>query len=207
MARHDVASTFLAAGLLAAIASASPAHAGVELEKLEFVTQSVKLSQQSFSAGMALRAHLGGGDLNDGLVIVPAIEYWRDSDVLPELGLPEAMQKDWRLGADLRYRIGEKGGWRPYAGAGIAVHSVKSRVTIDPPDSGPITTEDKGTKLAPNFLVGVELPGFGPVRNSVDFRWHLVPDLREFKIGFGLGWAFGKAAEVEGPGADETKVY
>jgi len=211
MARHDVASPFLAAAAIAVLAFATglpgDALAGVGLEKIEFVTQSVKLPDQSFSAGTGLRFHLGGGDLDEGFLIVPAIEYFRDSDKLPELGLPEAMQKDWRLGADLRYRLGHNGGWRPYGGAGLAIHSVASRVTIDPPDTPPQTQEDKGTKLAPNFLVGVDLPAFGPIRNSVELNWHLVPDMREFKINFGLGYAFGKAGEVEGPGADEKKVY
>ena len=211
MTRHDVASPFLVAAALTACALAPPlasdALAGVGLEKIEFLTQSVKLSGQSFTAGTGLRFHLAGGDLNDGLVVVPALEYWRDSDKLPELGLTEAMQKDWRIGADIRYRLGRNGGWRPYGGGGLALHSVKSKVTIDPPDSGPQTQEDKGQKLAPNFLVGVDLPALGPIRNSIEFNWHLVPDLKQFKINFGLGYAFGKAAEVEGEGADEDKVY
>jgi len=211
MARHDVASPFLAATALAALllvpSLAVDATAGVGLEKIEFLTQSVKLSGQSFSAGMGLRFHLAGGDLNDGLAIVPAIEYWRDSDKLPELYLPEVMQKDWRIGADLRYRLGHNGGWRPYGGAGLAVHSVASRVTIDLPDSPPQTQEDKGTKLAPNLLIGVDLPAMGPIRNSIEFNWHFVPDLREFKVNFGIGYAFGPGAQPEGPGADEKKVY
>ena len=186
---------------------ATGASAGVGLEKIEFLTQSVKLPDQSFSAGMGLRFHLAGGDLNEGFVIVPALEYFRDSDKLPELGLPEAMQKDWRIGVDLRYRLGHNGGWRPYGGAGLAVHSVASRVTIDPPDGPAQTQEDKGTKLAPNFLVGVDLPAMGPIRNSIEFNWHLVPDMREFKVNFGLGYAFGPGAQPEGPGADEKKVY
>ena len=211
MARHDVASPFLAAAALAAIAFAAllatDAGAGVGLEKIEFVTQSVKLSGQSFTAGTGLRFHLAGGDLNDGFVLVPAIEYWRDSDKLPEQGLIEAMQKDWRIGADVRYRLGRNGGWRPYGGAGLALHLVKSSVTIDPSNAPRQTQEDNGQKLAPNFLVGVDLPALGPIRNAIEFNWHLVPDLREFKINFGLGYAFGKGAEPEGPGADEKKVY
>ncbi len=211
MARQDVASPFLVATALTAFAFALPlvpsASAGIGLEKIEFVTQSVKLSGQSFTAGTGLRFHLAGGDLNDQFVIVPAIEYWRDSDQLPELGLTEAMQKDWRVGGEVHYRLGHNGGWRPYAGAGLAINLTASRVSIDPPDSGPVTQEESGQDLAPNFLVGIDLPALGPIRNSIELNWHLVPDMRQFKINFGLGYAFGKGAEPEGPGADEGKVY
>jgi hypothetical protein len=184
------------------LACASGADAGVGLSRIEFATQSVKLSQQSFVTGTALRVHLAGGDLNDGLVVVPALEFWRDTDRIPELGVVEVMQRDWRLGGDLRYRIETGSGWRPFAGAGLGLHLTKSTSTIQPTGSPAFSRAQSGNKLAPNFLVGVDLPAAGPIRNSIELNWHMVPDLRQFKVNFGLGWEFGG-----GGGADEDRVY
>jgi len=210
MTRHDVASTFLAAVTLAALtlapSRAGDAVAGVGLDKIEFMTQSVKLSGQSATAGTGLRFHLAGGDLNDGIVFVPAIEYWRDSDQIPELQVEQVMQKDWCIGADVRYRLLRGSGWRPYAGAGLGLHLVKSSSTLGPAGGPFETRSETGKKLAPNFLIGIDLPAAGPIRNAIEFNWHLVPDLRQFKINFGLGWQFGGGGG-EGEGADEGKVY
>jgi hypothetical protein len=217
MPRHDVlpiritaraalvlfAATAVAFGLTALMAP-PVAWAGVNLTRLEFAQQSVKLSQQSFVSGMGLRAHLAGGDLNDGLIIVPAIEYWKDTDRIPDLGVVELMQRDWRIGGDLRYRLGSGTGWRPYAGAGLGLHLTKARATVQTPATPEVTESESGNKLAPNFLVGVDLPSFGPIRNAIELNWHLVPDLKQFKINFGLGWEFGGD---EGEGADEDRVY
>ena len=190
------------AGAAALVVAASVAQAGVGLSKIEFATQSVKLSHQSFVTGTALRFHLAGGDLNDGLVIVPAIEYWRDTDRIPELGVIEVMQRDWRIGGDLRYRIDTASGWRPFAGVGLGLHLTKSSSTIQPVGSPVFHRGESGNKLGPNFLVGVDLPAAGPIRNSIELNWHMVPDLRQFKVNFGLGWEFGG-----GGGADEDRVY
>lgn len=190
------------AGLAAIASTAPPTEAGAGLSRIEFVTQSVKLSQQSFVTGTALRVHLAGGDLNDGLVIVPALEFWRDTDRIPELGVIEVMQRDWRIGGDIRYRIDTASGWRPYAGAGLGLHLTKSTSTIQPVGSPVFSRGEKGNKLGPNFLVGVDLPAAGPIRNSIELNWHMVPDLRQFKVNFGLGWEFGG-----GGGANEDRVY
>ena len=190
------------AALLAPAFAAPPASAGAGLQRIEFAQQSVKLSQQSFVTGMGLRVHLAGGDLNEGLVVVPAIEYWRDTDRLPELGVNELMQRDWRIGGDVRYKLGSGDGWRPYAGAGLGLHLTKERSTVQTEFTPAVTRSHSSNKLGPNFLVGVDLPAAGPIRNSIELNWHMVPDLRQFKINFGLGWQFGG-----GEGADEDKVY
>lgn len=203
-ARRRVAGTMLAATLATLAVLAAPAAAGVELSKIEFATQSVKLSRQSFVTGTALRVHLAGGDLNEGLVVVPALEFWRDTDRIPEFGVIEVMQRDWRIGGDIRYRFGDGSGWRPYAGAGLGLHLTKSASTIQPIGSPAYSQSASGNKLGPNFLIGVDLPAAGPIRNSFELNWHLVPDLRQFKINFGLGWEFGGGG---GEGADESTVY
>jgi len=211
MPRHDVVpapgrfTPLLAGALISSLALlAAPvpgAQAGAGLSRIEFAQQSVKLSQQSFVTGMGLRVHLAGGDLNEGLVVVPAIEYWRDTDRLPELGVFELMQRDWRIGGDIRYKLNAGSGWAPYGGVGLGLHLTRSRSTVQTTDSPAVTRTDSGNKLAPNFLVGVDLPAAGPIRNSIELNWHMVPDLRQFKINFGLGWEFG------GGGADEDIIY
>ena len=214
MPRHDVVSapgrfTPLLAGaliaplaLIATLATPVPeAAAGAGLSRIEFAQQSVKLSQQSFVTGMGLRVHLAGGDLNEGIIVVPALEYWRDTDRIPELGVYELMQRDWRIGGDVRYKLNAGSGWAPYGGVGLGLHLTHSRSTVQTTDSPAVTRSDSGNKLAPNFLIGVDLPAAGPIRNAIELNWHMVPDLRQFKINFGLGWEFG------GGGADEDIVY
>ena len=165
--------------------------AAFRVARIELLTQSVKTSGQSFVTGLGVRTHLEGGDLNDGFVFVPAIENWQKISRLPDLGVPELRQRDWRLGADLRYRFGSGEGWTPYMGAGLALDIVHSFVQLGP-NGGPYTTrENSGRKLAPNFLVGVDLPAAGPLRNSLEVSYHLVPDLKQLKINFGIGYEFG----------------
>ena len=166
------------------------AHA-VSLTRLELVQQSVKTPNASYVTGFGLRAHLKGGDLNDGFAVVPAIEYWQKVVRLEDLGVNEVRQSDWRIGGDLRYRFGDASGWAPYGGAGLALDIVHEQADIQPVGSARETREDSGRKLAPNFLIGVDTPSAGPIRSSIEFNWHLVPDLHQFKINFGIGYEFG----------------
>jgi hypothetical protein len=166
------------------------AHA-FQLSRLEILQQSVKTSGQSFVTGFGVRAQLKGGDLNDGFAFVPAIENWSKVSRLPELGVPELRQRDWRIGGDLRYRFGDGVGWSPYAGAGLSLDVVHSFVRIAQVGQPIVEHEDNGRKLAPNFLIGVDTPSTGPIRSSFELSYHLVPDLKQFKINFGLGYEFG----------------
>jgi len=178
---------------LALPALAPAAHAqGLQVSRIELLTQSVKTSGQSFATGMGLRVHLTGGDLNPGFSFVPAIENWEKLDRLPKLGVPEVRQRDWSLGGDVRYRFGGGESWSPYAGAGLALDITKQFVEIGDPGLTTIVRNDSGRKLAPNFLAGVDLPGGGRIKNSFELNYHLVPGLKQFKINWGIGWRFGK---------------
>jgi hypothetical protein len=178
--------------LFAALVTLLPAHAhAVGLTRVEIVQQSVKTPGASYVTGFGVRTHLKGGDLNDGFALVPAIEYWQKVVRLEELGVNEVRQSDWRIGGDLRYRFGDAGGWAPYGGAGLALDIVHSEADIQPVGSPRETREESGRKLAPNFLIGVDTPSAGPIRSSIEFNWHLVPDLHQFKINFGIGYEFG----------------
>jgi hypothetical protein len=179
--------------IAAALLVPASAHA-FQVARIEILQQSVKTSGQSFVTGFGLRTQLKGGDLNDGFAFCPAIENWSKVSRLPELGVPEIRQRDWRLGGDLRYRFGDSRGWAPYAGAGLALDIVHSYARVHPESSPEFVRENSGRKLAPNFLVGVDTPATGPIRSSFELSWHLVPDLKQFKINFGIGYDFGAKA-------------
>ena len=184
--------------LLAALVALVPARAhALDVERIEILQQSVKTSGSSFVTGFGVRTHLGGDDLNAGFKFVPGIEYWQKVVRLPDLGVHEVRQSDWRIGGDLRVGLGDGSGWTPFAGAGLALDIVHAEVDIQPVGSPREQREDSGRKLAPNFLVGIDTPRAGPIRSSIEFNWHLVPDLKQFKINFGIGWEFGQGAPAE----------
>ena len=193
---HSVASaSTIRIARLAALAAlslvfAAPAGAA-SLSRLEFLNQSVRLEGQSAVVGMGFRAHLTGGDLNDGFAIMPTIEYWRDKDKAPEIGINEVMQRDWRFGADVRYRLGDGEGWTPYVGGGFAMELTRSVSNVTFPGTGPLQIEDSNTVFAPNLLGGVDLPMTGRIRNSLEIAYDIVPDLHQWKVNFAIGWQFG----------------
>jgi hypothetical protein len=186
----------LAASLaVATLAPAAHADLGMQLDRLEFVTQSVKTSGQSFATGWGIHAHLSGGDLNPGFEFVPAIENWEKLDKLPKLDVPEVRQRDWRIGGDIRYRLGGGAGWDPYLGAGLSLDITKQFVEVGDPQVSTITKDDSGRKLSPNFVGGVDLPGAGRIKNAFELSYHLVPGLKQFKINYCIGYRFGKLPE------------
>jgi hypothetical protein len=182
---------------IGALAQAPAAHA-VGLTRLELLNQSVRISGQSAVVGLGFRAQLSGGDLNEGFALMPVVEYWRDKDKATELGINELMQRDWRFGADVRYTFGDGVGWTPYAGAGLALHLIHSKSNVTFPGQGPLQIEDSDTNLAPNLLVGVDLPLAGRIRNSLELAYDMVPDLKQVKINFAIGYAFGPLPDDSG---------
>jgi hypothetical protein len=188
--------TFVACAVVGATLAA-PGAAWSAASRLELLNQSVRVSGQSSVTGFGLRVHLAGGNINPGFEVVPTAEYWRDKDKAPELGVNELMQKDWKFGADARYRFGDDAGWTPYAGAGLAVHIVSSRSNVTFPGQAPLVIEDSGRKLAPNIVVGVDMPHAGPLRNSVEIGYEFVSNLKQFKVNFGIGWVFGGDSSSE----------
>lgn len=189
---QNLVPTFAAIAVAALLTGVFALPAGaVGIERIELLQQSVKTSGQSFVTGWGIRAHLSGGDLNDPFAIVPAIERWNKIVRLPELGVAEAQQGDWRIGADFRYRFGDRTGWTPYAGVGLALDIVDRRVEIGPQYTTPEVRTDSSRDLAPSFQLGIDLPASGPIRSAFELNYNLVPDLKQFKINFGIGYQFG----------------
>jgi hypothetical protein len=192
---RSVALGLAASGLLLVTAPLAVHAQGMQFDRLEFVTQSVKTSGQSFATGWGMHAHLSGGDLNPGFDFVPAIENWEKLDKLPRLGVPEVRQRDWRIGGDLRYRIGHGSGWAPYAGAGLSLDITKQYSQVAVPGQPVVISNDSGRKLSPSFVGGVDLPGSSRLKNAFELSYHLVPGLKQFKINYCIGYRFGKLPE------------
>jgi len=185
-----------ASAALLALLTVRPGFAeSMSLVRLELVTQSVKTSGQSFATGWGLHGHLAGGDINPGFEFVPAIENWEKVDRLPNLGVAEVRQRDWRIGSDVRYRVAQGSSWAPYLGAGLSLDITKQYSQIGPVGGPFQVRNDSGRKLAPNFVAGVDLPGAGRIRNAFEFSYHLVPGLKQFKINYCIGYRFGKLPE------------
>jgi hypothetical protein len=162
-----------------------PAHA-VTLHRVEFLTQTVRVEGQSAISGFALRLHAEPWAKKKGLSLVPAIEHWRDADEFPEFGIAKVSQRDWTIGADMRYRFESEKTWHPYAGAGMALHLLKS--VYEPLDQPEI--EDNSTRVGFNFLAGVDLPPAASFQSSIELNYHLLPGFQQLKINWGFGVTF-----------------
>lgn len=180
---------------LAAVLPAPAAAQKIGVSRLEFVNQSVKVKSQSAVAGFGFRIHMAGGDLNKGFVIMPAFQYWRDLDRIDALGVQEIMQRDWTVELEARYRIGSDESWTPYVGGGFGMHMIRSVVDVVPPGAPAVHQENSSTKFAPSLAAGIDFPAAGPIRNAIELQYDFVPDLEQFKINFGIGWAFGPKSD------------
>jgi hypothetical protein len=129
---------------------------------------------------MAFRAHLTGGDLDEGFSVVPAIEYWRFR--FDQLGV-RASQSDFTMGADVRYRFPVSKAWHPYLGAGLGFHLI--HVTVDA--TGQPKQFANPRKLAPGILFGVDLPAASFIQSSIEANYQMVSDYRQFKINYWIG--------------------
>src|SRR5262249_11926060 len=141
----------LAAGfllLLPAVARSQSFH----MNGLDGMTQTVKQEGQSAITGLALRARLGSDDLPVNMTIMPTLEYWKDCDRLDDFNI-RSTQKDLALGVDARYDL-SLGSWRPYAGAGLSTHFIKT--TISAPSVGGAASEQSHAKIGPNVLLGLQ---------------------------------------------------
>ena len=170
----------LATSLSAALAP--PARAQAQLSRIELVNSTVKAERQTSVPGMALRFHFSGGDLDNNVSIVPAVEYWRDVDEVnnPFLRLT---QRDWNLGSDVRYTFNIGRSWRPYAGAGLWLHLLHSSRE----ERGQPTSFENHRKFAPDLIAGVDLPSASFIQSSIDVSYHMVSDLKQLKVNWGIG--------------------
>ena len=152
----------------------------------DFQLQTVKRPDQTAISGLALRGRFESMDLPVGLILLPTIERWRDKSTADFVGL-EAVQRDMAVSLDAAYQW-DLGAWSPYLGAGLASHFIKSEASA--PQLGLARVEDSVTKLGPNFLVGVDMPGAGGLRSYMEFKYQAIRPYQQIKFNWGLTYGF-----------------
>lgn len=175
----------LAAAYLLTALLAAPVHA-FRLVGADFQLQTVKRHDQTAISGLALRARLDDVDLPVGLMLMPTLERWRDKSTLEFVGI-EAEQTDLALGADAAYQW-HWGSWSPYVGLGLATHFLRQEANA--PDYGLVNAEDTLTKVGPDFLLGVDMPGAAGMRTYFEAKYQYISDYEQFKLNWGLTFAF-----------------
>lgn len=159
------------------------ARAQIEVPRLDFVNESVKLEGQSAIAGLALRCHLVAAELDSNVSFVPSIGYWRDSDRFPEFGIQHVSQRDWTFGVDARYRFTLSQPFHPYFGGGLGIHAIETKFRR----FGEPEVTNSATRLGLSVLVGLDLPAAGRLQSSVELAYHAVSHFGQFKLNWVLG--------------------
>ena len=163
----------------------TPAHAAGGLAGIDLMTATVFQEGQSSFSGLGLRFRVRNARLLENVEILPTVEYWRNSSSLDAFGL-NVVRRDATLGADIRW-IFEGTAWRAYAGGGMAVHFLSSKVRVGAPVT--LDEHDSLTKGGLTLLGGV---WFGDksskIVNFLEAKGHLVGGYRQVKLNMGIGW-------------------
>jgi Outer membrane protein beta-barrel domain len=174
---------------LAALAiAATPVHAqnvvtpAGTMVGIEAMMATVMQEQQSSFSGLALRVRLQPPQLLQQIEIMPTIEYWRNSNHIATYDV-STERKDATLGIDMRYNF-EAGTFRPYLGAGWALHFLSSEV--DAPTLGLPESTNSIAKGGFAALAGVSFPITEKFENFLDFKYHHVTDYRQLKMNWGF---------------------
>jgi len=163
-----------------ATAATTPTGLARAFTGLDLMTATVFQEGQSSFSGLGLRARFHDARLLDNVEILPTVEYWRNSSSVSDFGL---RRRDATLGADARWMFaGEV--WRPYVGAGVAVHFISNEV------SGPDIGDRKHslTMGGLGLLGGVAFGTKARFGNFVEVKGHLVSGFRQLKLNMGLSW-------------------
>ncbi len=172
---------------MCALALAAPARAGGGLSGVDAMTATVFQEGQSSFSGLGLRFRVQNPKLIDNIEFLPSVEYWRNSTTISTFGL-HAVRRDATLAGDARYLFpGEV--WRPYVGAGVAVHFLSSEVEF-----GTNRSHDSLTKGGLALLAGVAFGSKSRLGNFVEVKGHFVPGFRQLKLNMGLSWNRGTAS-------------
>jgi opacity protein-like surface antigen len=172
--------------LLGVLLLALPATAhALRFTGVDGMMQSVKVEGQSGVSGMALRTRIESDDLPVGISLLPAIEYWRDSDRIEDFDI-RAVQSDLTFGVDGRYDFGGDA-VRPYLGAGFGVHIINQDFEAPRQD---IDWSEDHTRFGPQFFLGVQLAPAGWLQSFVEAKYAVVSDFNQFKLNWGFGVNF-----------------
>jgi len=149
---------------------------------VDAMTSTVLQEDQSSFSGLALRARLQPPSLSKHIEIMPTIEWWRNSNSIKPYDI-QTTRKDATLGVDARWNFGGAT-FKPYAGAGIALHFLSNRVSA--PSLGLNNATDSVTKGGLALLGGVSFALSGRFENFLDLKYHHVTDYRQLKINWGI---------------------
>lgn len=176
--------------LVAAIALPATLRAG-PLASIEGVTSTVFQRDQSSFSGIGLRLKIQPPQLTEGLTVVPMLEYWRAKSTVRSFGI-ESTRKDATLGTYMRYEF-KREGWQPYGGVGLGLHFISDEV--DAPTLGLNNESDSLIKGGLMLVGGVSFGLAGNLGNLLEAEYHHLPDQGQFKINWGLSWAFSPPAK------------
>jgi len=155
------------------------------LTAVEAMTSTVLQEGQSSFSGLAIRARFQPPQLVKQIELMPTIEWWRNSNTVHPYGI-ETTRKDATLGVDGRWNFASGGTFKPYLGAGFALHFLSNKVSA--PSLGLNEATDSVTKGGLALLGGVGFALSGKFDNFIDVKYHHVTDYRQLKINWGISY-------------------
>jgi opacity protein-like surface antigen len=162
----------------------APAHAGVS--GLDVMTATVFQEGQSSFSGIALRLRLRSAALVPNVEIMPAVEYWQNTNRVSLFGL-RTTRGDATLGCSARWTF-TRDHWQPYVGAGIAVHFLDEKVNA--PQLGVNEQHVSTVRGGYSLHGGVTFPLTRRLANFLELEHHGVSHFRQLKFNTGLSWNF-----------------
>jgi hypothetical protein len=159
-------------------------HAAGALSGIDLMSSTIMAKGQSSFSGIALRARVKSARLIPQIELMPSFEYWRNSSTLHPYDI-KASRKDATLAFDARFNFNGST-WRPYVGAGWAVHFLSSEV--DAPSLGIPHADDSLIKGNLAALGGVSYALNDRIDNLLEIKYHHLSDYRQLKINWGLAF-------------------
>jgi opacity protein-like surface antigen len=176
----------LAAALGAAILTFAPPARAEQNFGIDGLMSTVMQEQQSSISGFAVRARLHSPALIPNIVFMPTIEWWRSSSHVEPYGI-ETSRSDKTMAFDARYEF-RRQGMMPYAGAGLSLHFLSSRV--DAPSLGINDATKSLTKGSLDLLGGISMPLTPTVNNFLELKYFGLSDYRQLKLSWGIAVDF-----------------
>ena len=171
-------------GILALLAVLPAAAFATEFTGIDGFMSTVFQADQSSFSGLGLRARFTPPQLDSTVELMPNIEYWRNTTEVSEFGI-SATRKDATLGFDARYSFNNLS-WRPYLGAGYALHFLSTRV--DAPSLGLDDVTSSSIKGGIALVGGVSFGLAGRLSNVMELKYHYLSGGEQLKLSWGLGY-------------------
>ncbi len=175
---------WFAVSLVFSAATPAISRAANLLTGFDVMTSTVLEEGQSSFSGIGARARLHPAMLIQDVELLPTIEYWRNSSNVKPYDI-QAVRKDATLGLDARYTFSQQS-WRPYVGAGFAIHFLSNKVNA--PSFGLHDASTSVIKGGLAAIAGASFPLTGKIDTFVDLKYHHISDYRQLKFSWGLSF-------------------